>query len=360
MTAPPPLMAWHSRRQLRRTGCGDRSSSEASRAGPEPSEPAVQRPDACARPRCRFAAARSPARPTRMPCRRSHRAVPGHWARCSWPARRPLRARGAFRVRGASRARQPVPALRASSARPFVPALRASCARQPSPVRPAFEFHWPSQARGRWLLRPTPALATAPLRSAPVQDRRAVSPPRPPRPGVPLQPSRRRPAKARHLPVHEAEQALPARRRVSPAPGAARSRGEPRSSVRRAAPAATLPSGSPARLAAVTHRTLQRRAAGLASPSGRDTRARRRHATPQAPAATRRSMHPRPAAPESPARVDPSYPRRARAPEASHPGPKPVPRAQGGRSTARSRPLPRRPGAAACGRNAGSTGRCPG
>lgn len=358
MTAPPPLTAWHSGRQLRRTGCGGRSSSKTSTAGSGRPGPAGQRPTASARPPRLSAVARLPAKSTRMPCRRSCR--PGSWARWPWPARR------------ASGARRLVPALRASRARRLVPARQASCARQPLPAQPACESHSPSQARGPWLLRRIPASATArtPLRAASVQDRRAV--PRPPSLRVvPPQPSRRevlpqpsrRPGQARHLPVHEAQQALPVRRRASPAPAADRPRprrGFP-SSARRAALAAALLSGSPARPPAVTRWTLQGRAAtGLASPSGRDTRARRRHATPQARAATRRWMHRRPAAPESPARAEPSCPRDARAPEASRRGPTPVPDARGGRSTAPSRRPHPRSAATACARNAGSTGRCPG
>jgi hypothetical protein len=362
MTASPPLTAWHSGRQLRRTGSGDRSGPGAPRAVPWRPETAGRRSERCVRPRCRFAAGRSPARPTRMQCR-SHRPGLGTWAR-PWPARR------SSRVRGASPARQSVPALRASWARRLVPARQASCARQLLAAQPACESHSPLQAPGGWLFRQRPALATArtPLRAASVQVRQAVSPP-PSLRGVRPQPSRREvrqqpsrpPGQAWHLPVHEAEQALPLRRRASAAPAADRPRRGLPPPARRAARAATLPSGSPARPPAVTRRKLQRRAAAdSASPSGRDTRARRHHATPQARAATRRSMHRRPAAPESPARAEPSCRHDARAPEASRPGPKPVPRAHWRRSTAPPRPLPRRPGAAACGRNAGSTGRCPG
>ena len=361
MTASPPLTAWHSGRQLRRTGSGDRSSSEAPRAGPWRPETAGRRSDRCVRPRCRFAAGRSPARPTRMPGR-SYRPGLGTWAR-PWPARR------SSRVRGASPARQSVPALRASGARRLVPARQASCARQLLAAQPACESHSPLQAPGGWLFRQRPALATArtPLRAASAQDRRAAPPtslrmvpPKPSRPEV-LPQSSRRPGQARHLPVQEAAQALPVRRRASPASAADQPRRGFPSSARRAALAAALPSGSPARPPAVTRWTLQGRAAtGLASPSGRDTRARRRRATPQARAATRRWMHRRRAAPESPARAEPSCPRDARALEASRPGPTPVPDPQGGRSTSASRRLPQRPAATVCGRNAGSTGRCPG
>ena len=356
MTAPPPLMAWRSGRQLRRTGCGGRSSSKTSMAGAGPPGPAGQRPIASARPPRLCAVARLPAESTRMPCRRSCRL--GSWARWPWPARR------------ASGVRRRVPARRASRALRLVPARQASCARQPLPAQPACASHSLSQARGPWLLRRIPALATAQmqLRAASVQDRRAVPPPRslrmvPPQPfrrEVPPQRSRR-PGQARHLPVHEVAQALPARQRASPAPAVDRPPRGFRRSAWRVAQAATLPSGSPARPPAVTRWTLQGRAAtGLASPSGRDTRARRRRATPQARAATRRWMHRRRAAPESPARAEPSCPRDARAPEASRPGPTRVPDAQGGRSTAPSWRRHPRPAATACARNAGSTERCPG
>lgn len=305
--------------------------------------PAARQPAASGRPRRPLAAGRSPAGPTRMSCRGSCRLGP--WAQWPWPARRAWQAR---------RARQ------------LVPARQASCARLPLQARPACESRLPSQLREAWLLRLAPASATAPasLRAAPLQDRRAV--PRPPcRPAVASQPSRW-PQKARDLPVHEAkqvqqaQQALPARQRASPAPGVDRPlRAFLQSPALRAARTATLPSRSPARPPDVTRWKLQGRAAtGLASSSGRDTRARRHRATPRARAATRRWTHRHPAAPGSPARAELSCPREARVPEASRPWPSPVQDAQGGRQAAPSRRLRRRPAATACGRSAGSTGRC--
>lgn len=330
MTVPSTPPAGRSRRQLPRTGC-------SGRIGSEPSGPAAGQPEA-AEPGPRAAG------PRRSP------AAAGPSAAESVAAEPPrkLRCRSCL---------EPV-------ARRCSPARRPSWARRFVQARSASETHSSSRAQVSepWRPRRSPASATAPasLRAAPLPARRLARPP-PSRPARKKVPERDLPALAPAV----AAQALPARRPEPPMPAAGRARAWLRSPARPAEEAwwpaeeaSRPPSGSPARSTAAAQLTPEETAPGFASPSGRDTRARRRHAIPRAPAAATRWTHRRPAALGFPARAEPSCSRATCAPEAIRPARGAVPAVHSARRSPSPR-APRRRAARACARNAGSTGRYP-